>query len=159
MLAHATFPGVCDTRGVRRGLVVSCVLVAVAPLLAACSGEGGDLDAFCATARRFTVDNPAAAFTLLDAADPAGTAAALEAAGQQLRDWAAEAPREVRDDVEALAAAAEDLAVSFAEPGRSSTDEQVVVDEAAVEEASGRVLAFTNERCEVDLDPGTTVPG
>lgn len=148
----------CDTRGVRRGVIVGvCVLAALSP---ACSDDGGDVDAFCATARRFTTDNPAAAFSRIDPADPTGTSSALEAAADALEAWAADAPGEVRDDVDALARAAADLAVAF-EPDDGDTVEDdpiASVDTAAVEEASGRVLAFTAERCEVDLDPGTTLP-
>jgi hypothetical protein len=142
---------------VRRGLVVVCCALAATALgTGACSGEGGDLEAYCATARGFTVDNPAAAFGRLDPADPTGTSTALAAAAEQLRDWAAEAPREVRDDVEALAEAAADLADAFEPAGGDTVEDDPAdaVDAAAVEEASGRVLEFTSERCEVDLDPG-----
>jgi hypothetical protein len=137
---------------VRRGLVVVCVVVAAV----GCRGEGGDLEAFCATARGFTVDNPAAAFGRLDPGDPTGTSTALASAAEQLRDLAAEAPREVRGDVEALADAAADLAAAFEPAGGDSVEDDAVpaVDTEAVEEASTRVLAFTSERCEVDLDPG-----
>jgi hypothetical protein len=130
----------------------------VAALASACSDGGGDLDAFCATARRFTADNPAAALDRLDPADPGAATAALEAAAEQLRAWADEAPGEVRDDVDTLAATAAGLATSFSDTTRTSTDEYVVVDAAEAEAASARVLAFTNEQCQVDLDPATTVP-
>ena len=78
--------------------------------------------------------------------------------GRMYRAWASDAPREIRDDVEVLADAAATLAATYADPSVTSTDEDVVVDTEAVEAASGEVLAFTSERCEVDLDPGTTVP-
>jgi hypothetical protein len=128
--------------------------------LLACSDDGGDLDAYCATAGRFTADNPAAAFSRIDPADPTGTSAALEAAAEALAAWSDEAPGEVREDVEVLADAAATLAVAF-EPGDDGTvedDPSAAVDTGAVEEASARVLAFTIERCEVDLDPATTLP-
>jgi hypothetical protein len=141
---------------VRRGVIVISVLLS----LVACSSEGGDLDAYCATARRFTTDNPAAAFGRIDPGDPDGTSVALEAAAEQLRGWADQAPRAVRDDVEVLAGAASDLAAAFEPAGGDTVEDDAVaaVDTEAVEEASTRVLAFTAERCEVDLDPGTTVP-
>ena len=145
----------CDTRGVRRGMTV---IALVAALASACSDDGGDLDAFCATARRFTADNPAAALDRLDPADPSATSAALDAAAEQLRGWADDAPGEVRDDVDTLAAAAAGLASSFSDTTRTSTDEYVVVDAADAEAASARVLAFTTEHCQVDLDPATTSP-
>ena len=128
--------------------------------LLACGDDGGDLDAYCATARRFTTDNPADAFGRVDPADPAGTTSALDAAAEQLRGWASDAPDEVRDDVEALAAAASTLADAFAPADDGSVEDDPVeaVDTAAVEEASTRVLAFTAEQCEVDLDPATTLP-
>ena len=146
----------------RRGVIVICGLASLSSLssLAGCSDEGGDLDAYCATARRFTTDNPAAAFSRIDPADPSGTSAALEVAADALEGWATEAPGEVRDDVEALARAAADLAVAF-EPDDGDTvedDPVATVDTDAVEEASTRVLAFTVEQCQVDLDPATTLP-
>jgi hypothetical protein len=137
--------------------VIAFVAVLAPP---ACSDDGGDLDAYCATARRFSADNPADAFRRIDPADPAGTSAALEAAAAALGAWAGEAPGDVRDDVEALAQAAATLGVAF-EPGDDGTvedDPATAVDTGVVEEASARVLAFTSEQCQVDLDPATTLP-
>jgi hypothetical protein len=138
-------------------VIVICVFAPLASLTA-CRGEGGDLGAFCTTARSFVADNPAAAFAQIDLADPAATSATLDAAATELRAWASDAPREVRDDVDVLVDAAATLAATYADPAITSTDEYVVIDTEAVESASAEVLAFTSERCEVDLDPGTTQP-
>jgi hypothetical protein len=134
--------------------------VLLVPVLAfaattACGGDDGDLEAFCATARRFAADNPAAVFDHYDPADPASAATLLRDAGDRLTAWAEEAPGNVDDDVEAIAAAAEALADEFEQPAAATTEslqEQVVV----VEAASARVLRFTRDQCQVDLDPGST---
>lgn len=140
----------------RRGLVVVC-----SAALLACSDGGGDVDAFCATAEGFRVDNPAAAFASIDPADPAGTTTALAGAAERLRAWADDAPEEVRDDVRALADAAATLAEAFepAEDGSVEDDADATVDTEAVEQASARVLAFADEACGVDLDPDPAPSG
>lgn len=145
----------CDTRAVRRGPIV---LVLVAALASACSDGVGDLDAFCATARRFANDNPAAAFERLDPAVESGATEALQDAAEQLRGWAEEAPGDVRGDVAALADTAATLADAYDQPATTFSDEYLEVDVAAMEAASARVLTFTDEQCQVDLDPATTLP-
>jgi hypothetical protein len=125
---------------------------------AGCGDGGGDLSAFCATARRFAADNPAAAFARIDPADPGSAAGPLRDAGERLSAWAAEAPAAVDEDVEVLADAATTLAAAFEAPGE--VDRAAVQDEVAgVDEASRAVLSFTRERCEVDLDPGPVPAG
>ena len=130
------------------------MIALLAGAAAACSDDGGDVDAYCATADRFAVDNLADAFRRIDPADPQGTASALDSAAATLRGWADDAPVEVRDDVELLADAAADLAVAFAPEQAGAADPAAVVDTDAVEAASARVVTFTVETCQVDLDPG-----
>ena len=130
------------------------------PLLAlaaagACGDESGDLEAFCATARRFATDNPASVFDHYDPADPGSAATLLRDAGDRLTAWAEEAPGSIDDDVEDIAAAAEALADEFEQPDAASAEslqEQVLV----VEAASARVLQFTRDQCQVDLEPAST---
>lgn len=148
----------CHTRRVRRrsAAVTVAALAALALLAPACSDDGGDVDAFCATARRFSTDNPAAAFAQVDPNDPVGTSAALQAAADQLSAWADDAPGDVRGSVQALADAATTLAGEFTvgtAAGVEGDDGTPAVDTAVVEAASAEVLAFTRDRCEVDLDP------
>lgn len=137
-------------------------MLAVAGLgLGACSddGGGGDRDAFCATAERFAVDNPAAAFARYDPNEPEAAAVLLRDAAGRLQGWADEAAGAVRDDVEALADAASALAQQFEDPddgdAADTTDD---VDSAAVEAASANVLQYTQDECGVSLDAETPTP-
>jgi hypothetical protein len=124
---------------------------------AACGGDaGGDLEAFCATARGFAEDNPAAVFDRYDPADPTAAAQLLRTEAERLQAWADEAPGEVDDDVQAIVDAAVELADGFESP--APTPDRVAELEARfaeVEEASGRLTAFVREQCGVDLDPAT----
>jgi hypothetical protein len=142
-------------------LRVAAALIFGALLGAGCGDEGsGNVQAFCATARRFEVDNPAAALTAADLTDPSGTARALRDAANRLRPWAEEAPSEVRADVEVLRNAAVDLAEAFEAP---TVDAETVADLEAtygeVEAAGRRVVDAVRDECGVDLDapaPPTT---
>ena len=133
-------------------------LPVVALALAGCNqDDGGDLDAFCATARAFVEQNPASVFDRYDPADPTAAAALLRGEAERLRSWAVDAPGEVDGDVEAIAAAAETLADGFESP--SPSPERVGELEARfelVEDASGRLTSYVREQCGVDLDPATT---
>jgi hypothetical protein len=134
---------------------LAAVLIVGALLGAGCGDEGsGNVQAFCATARRFEVDNPAAALTAADPADPSGTARALRAAADRLQPWAEEAPSEVRADVEVLRDAAVDLAEAFEAP---TVDAATVAELEAtyrdVEAAGRRVVEAVRDECGVDLDP------
>jgi hypothetical protein len=136
----------------------SCVVVA-ATVLVACSGDdGGSVEAFCATARRFAQDNPANVFDQYDPADPTAAADLLRGAAVELRAWADEAPGDIDDDVEVIADTADELATAFEAPApsaeRAAELEQQFAD---VEEASGRVTGYAREQCAVDLDPAATV--
>jgi hypothetical protein len=137
----------------RRGLqlvLVPALLVATATACA--DDDGGDLAAFCATAEAFAVDNPAAALGRYDPSDRTGAAAQLRDAGARLETWAGEAPGDIAEDVTALAEAMSTLADEFETPGDApgdSLEEQL----AEVEAASGRVVTFTRDRCQVDLEP------
>ena len=124
---------------------------------AGCGDEGsGNVEAFCVTARRFEVDNPAAALSAADPADPTGTARALRDAAGRLRPWAQEAPSEVRADVEALRDAAVDIAEAFE---ATTVDAATVADLEAtygdVEAAGRRVVEAVRDECDVDLAPAT----
>ena len=134
--------------------------VAAAALVAACGDEGsGNVEAFCATARRFEVDNPAAALSAVDVTDPAVTARALRDAADELRPWAQEAPSEVRADIQQLREAAVDLAEAFEAPTVDQT--RVAQLEAGfpdIEAAAARVVEAVSERCHVDLDATPTTP-
>jgi hypothetical protein len=130
----------------------SLVLVVVA---AGCDERGGDLEAYCATARSFVDDNPAAAFALIDPTDPVATATALRSASERLRQWSEEAPSDIDQDVEALADGAEALASDF-ESGTTATAEEQAARTESLAAASGEVLGYTSEQCEVDLEPVTT---
>lgn len=134
-----------------------CRLVpaAVAVLaLMACGDDGGSVEAFCATARRFADDNPATVFDRYDPADPAGAAELLRGAGAQLRAWADEAPGEVDDDVDTIADAADELAAAFEAPSPSPDRRAELAERfTEVEEASGRVTSYARGRCAVELDP------
>jgi hypothetical protein len=131
--------------------------VALLGLLApvACGDDGGgDLDAFCATARRFAVDNPADALGAYDPADPAGAARLLRRAADDLESWADDAPPDLRPDVVRLATTASDLADAFEagalDAGRAATLEAAAAD---AETASARVTEATRAQCSVELDP------
>ena len=130
-------------------------LVVATTLVGGCDERGGDLGAYCATARRFVNDNPAAAFALVDPTDPISTAAALRSAGERMRAWSTEAPSDIDQDVEALADGAEALATDF-ESGTTATIEEQAARTEALATSSDEVLRYTREHCEVDLDPVTT---
>jgi hypothetical protein len=138
----------------------SAALVVAILVTAGCSGGGGgDEEAFCATARRFVDDNPAAVFDRFDPADPAVAADLLRREGRRLHDWAGDAPSEVSADVESLASAADDLADTFDGPPPSADQRAELAERnRAVAEASARVTTFVQERCGVALDRGTA-PG
>jgi hypothetical protein len=138
-------------------VVRRCLLVAAAAAVVGCSGDGGrgDVDAFCATARQFSVDNPAAVFDRYDPEDPASAAALLRDAAASFQRWADDAPADVGASIDTIAQAAEDLALAFEEPtvGGAGVRDQV----EAVEAASAEVVAYTREQCGVDLEPTPTV--
>ena len=129
-------------------------LVLLAAAVGACSDDGGSEEAFCATARRFAEDNPATVFDRYDPEDPAGAAVLLRGEAERLRAWADEAPGAIDDDVDVIAEAAEDLADTFEDPvpGENRTAE-LAERFTEVEDASARVVAYTRERCAVELDP------
>ncbi len=123
-------------------------------VLVACSDDGGSVEAFCATARRFAEDNPATVFDRYDPADPAGAADLLRAAGRDLRAWSDEAPGQIDDDVESIADAADELAAAFEAPSPSPDRRAELAERfTEVEEASGRVTSYAREQCAVELDP------
>jgi hypothetical protein len=137
------------------------VAVAVVLLAAGCGDEGsGNVEAFCATARRFAVDNPSAAFAAVNPADPAATARALRDAASALGPWADEAPSDVRADIERLRDAAADLAEAF---DGSASDAAALAaleqEQTEVEAASARLVAAVRTTCEVDLDAPPTSTG
>lgn len=142
-------------------LAVLAVLAVAASGVAGCGDEGsGNVEAFCATARRFETDNPAAALTAVDPSDATGTARALRDAAGQLRTWAREAPSEVRADIEAVRDAAGDLAEAFEAPTvDQATVAALEASSAEVEAAGQRVVEAVREQCEVDLDPAVTTGG
>lgn len=130
-------------------------LALVALVAAGCADDGGSIEAFCETARRFARDNPATVFDRYDPADPTSAAALLRSASADLRAWADEAPGEIDDDVEAIAEAADTLAEGFESPPPSPNRVAELEEQFnAVELASARVTSFTREQCGVDLDPG-----
>lgn len=122
-----------------------------------CGGDdsSGDVDAFCATARQFAVDNPAAVFDRYDPEDPASAATLLRDAAASFDAWAEDAPGDVAASIETIADAAEGLALAFEQPtaGGAGVRDQV----EAVEAASARVVTYTREQCGVDLEPTPTV--
>lgn len=135
-------------------LLVAVLLVAAI----GCSSNGGsDLEAFCATARRFEADNPAAVFDRYDPADPASAVVLLRDAADRLGAWAEEAPGQIDDDVEAISAAADLLADQFETPA-AATSSALAEQLAGVESSSERVVDFTRENCQIELDPPTTLP-
>ena len=78
----------------------------------------------------------------------------LRGAGARLRAWAAQAPGEVDDDVEAIAEVADELAVGFESPPPSpDRAAELEASFSEVEAASARVTAYARERCAVELDP------
>jgi hypothetical protein len=139
--------------------VLVAPLAALALAAAGCGDDGGDIEAFCATARRFATDNPASVFDRYDPTDPGSAAVLLRDAGDRLAAWAEDAPSRIDDDVQAIADAAVALATEFEEPDAASSEtlqEQLL----EVESASARVLEFTRAECDVDLEPAaTTVSG
>ncbi len=139
-----------------RRLIIA-LLLSYASAGAGCSDDGGDLEAFCATARRFATDNPATVFDRYDPADPASAATLLRDAGERLRTWAEDAPGEIDGDVEAIADAADALAAEFESP-EAAPDETLRAQIEEVEAASPRVLEFTRGECDVDLEPAATLP-
>ena len=137
---------------VRRSLLVAAAAVAVV----GCGDDGGgDVEAFCATARQFSVDNPAEVFDSYDPEDPASAAALLREAAASFERWADDAPGEVEASIETIADAAEDLALAFEEPTAGGAGVRDEVE--AVEAASAQVVTFTRDQCGVDLEPNTTV--
>lgn len=152
LLRFGTLPGVS-------GRLPFLVVMAVSLVAATgCSSDSdGDLEAFCATARRFAADNPAAVFDRYDPADPASAVVLLRDAGDRLGAWAEEAPAQIDDDVEAISEAADLLADQFETPG-AATSSTLQEQLAGVESSSERVVEFTRQNCEVDLDPTTTPP-
>ena len=145
----------------RRAALAVAVLAVSAMGVTGCGDEGsGNVEAFCATARRFETDNPAAALTAVDPSDPTGTALALRTAAGQLGPWAREAPSEVRADIETLRDAARDLAEAFEAPiVDQATVAALEADSAEVEAAGQRVVEAVREQCEVDLDPAVPTRG
>jgi hypothetical protein len=143
-------------RPTTRCLFTTAVLVAA--FAAACSDDGGgNLEAFCETARRLEVDNPANALAAYDPADPAGAARLLRDAAGALDAWSSEAPGDIRNDVERLRDAAGDLAEAFEAPTVDATrvaDLEAGFDE--VEAAGTRVVESVRSECSVDLEPPTT---
>jgi hypothetical protein len=139
---------------VRRCLLVAAAVVA--PVVGCGGDEGGDLEAYCATARQFSVDNPAAVFDRYDPEDPSSAATLLREAAASLDDWAGDAPGEVAGSIEVIADAAEDLASAFEEPTAGGDDSLRDAVEA-VETASAQVVTFTRDQCDVDLEPTSTV--
>jgi hypothetical protein len=138
---------------------IAFVALAVIAVAGGCDERGGDLEAYCATARGFREDNPAAAFALVDPTDPTATAAALRSAGERLRQWAEDAPSDIDQDVEALADGADALAQDFESGTTATVDEQAARTEALAT-SSAEVQRYTEEQCGVTLDPAstTTVP-
>lgn len=133
---------------------LALAVVAALAWVAGCGDDGGSVEAFCATARRFAEDNPATVFDRYDPADPTGAAELLRGASEELRAWAEEAPGEVDDDVASIADAAEALADAFESPPPSQDRAaELEAQFNEVELASARVTSFTRERCGVDLDP------
>ncbi len=141
----------------RRLVIVLLLGCASASAGVGCSDDAGDLEAFCATARRFATDNPATVFDRYDPADPASAATLLRDAGERLRTWSEDAPGEIDGDVEAIADAADALAEEFESP-EAAPDETLRAQIEAVEAASPRVLEFTRAECDVDLEPTSTAP-
>jgi len=143
---------------VRRSLIVAfCAASAVAT--AACGGgDDGDVEAFCATARQFSVDNPASVFDQYDPEDPSSAAALLRDAAASLEAWSDDAPADVDEAIETIAGAAEDLAAAFEQPTAGGSDGLRETVEA-VETASAQVVTYTRDQCGVDLEPSSTVTG
>lgn len=127
-------------------------------VLVGCSGDdGGSVEAFCATARRFAQDNPANVFDRYDPADPTAAADLLRGAAVELRAWADEAPGDIDDDVEVIAETADELAAAFEAPAPSAERADELEQQFAdVEEASASVTGYAREQCAVDLDPAAT---
>lgn len=138
----------------RRGLGATSV-AALVVALAACGGDGGDVEAFCATARQFAVDNPADVFDRYDPEEPATAAGLLRDAAGELDGWAGDAPDDVQGAIETIADAAEALAGAFEEPSDEATATLRDAIER-VEAASRQVVSFTSEECGVDLEPTAT---
>lgn len=134
-------------------VALALVVTATAGAGVGCSDDGGDLDAYCATAQRFVADNPADAFTRIGTGDPAAAASTLRDAGERLAEWAGQAPGEIDDDVDTLVDAATTLAEQFEALANDESSDTPAVEVPAVEEASRRVLEFTRTQCEVDLEP------
>ncbi len=129
-------------------------LVVVALAVAGCGDDGGSEEAFCATAADFAADNPATVFDRYDPADPSGAADLLRREAARIRAWADDAPGEIDQDVETIAAAAEELAAAFESPPPSADRAAELTERFhEVEEASARVTAFARQRCDVELDP------
>ncbi len=156
--------GSCRSTGSRRRRAVLPWAPVVALALlgpASCKqDDGGDLEAFCTTARGFVERNPAGVFDRYDPADPTAAAELLRSEAGRLRDWADDAPGEVDGDVEAIAAAAEALADGFESPAPSA--DRVAELEAQfeeVEDASARLTSYVREQCGVDLDPASNPAG
>jgi hypothetical protein len=138
---------------------VAAAALALGLASAACSDDGGSEEAFCATARSFATDNPAAVFDRYDPADPTGAAELLRRTGTRLRAWSEEAPGDVDDDVALIADVADELAAAFEAPASSSDrTEELQARFTEVEEASARVTSYARERCGVELDPGAVAP-
>lgn len=147
------------------------VVVALGLVGAACTGDGGggeDEETFCATAAELAGEGGlAGALGELDLDDPAAAGDALRDGATRLRAWAEDATDDLATDIEALAASAEGLADAVAGGGPATLGAEARAELEALgaetTEASARVVADVERRCDVRLDappvaPATTTP-
>lgn len=130
-------------------LAVAAVGLAVAIVLFWSEGESGSTAAFCESAR--TGENPIDVFDQYDPTNVDTARVQLQRGVERLKQLEHAAPGEIRDDVQVLVAAAEQL-VTVLDP---AAKDKTAPDASAfdrVEAASGNVVRFAADNCGLQLD-------
>ncbi|MCB0978770.1 MAG: hypothetical protein KDB02_15055 [Acidimicrobiales bacterium] len=129
--------------------------------LVACGSDGGSSKSFCAALRSApTLESVVSGFTGLDAPE---LSRRLDRAASAYDTVESTAPDEIDDDVEVVVTVVNDVIESIrANPGdptaAMNSVRRTIKDQKDLKGATARVSSYAKSECDLDLNPGATVP-